>query len=54
MMNKTYRLYLIRFANGVMITKYIDSVMAENMIEAEFLLEARMNGGDEYIITAKK
>jgi hypothetical protein len=41
-MNKSYRLYKIRFANGIMIQKYINTVLAENMIEAEFLLQQDM------------
>jgi len=53
-MNKSYRLYLIRFANGVMIQKYINTVMAENMIEAEFLLQQDMEGGNEYLITIRR
>jgi hypothetical protein len=50
-MNKSYRLYKIRFANGIMVQKYINTVWAENMIEAEFQLQQHMEGGGEYLIT---
>lgn len=48
---KTYNLYRIRHANGIMISAKINQVLAENMIEAEALLEGYMSSGGEYLIT---
>ena len=45
---------MIRFANGIMIQKYINTVMAENMIEAEFMLQQDMDGGNEYLIRIRR
>jgi hypothetical protein len=51
MTTKNYNLYRIRLANGVMICTKINQVLAENMIEAEALLESYIIGGGEYLIT---
>ena len=49
---KTYRLYSITMMNKIPQYNFINSVMANNIVKAEFLLEPSMHG--EYIITVSK
>ena len=49
-----YILYSVRLIKGILMYDYIDSVIAINIIEAEYIFNDKIISGEEYVITIKK
>lgn len=52
----TYKLYRVRLIKGILMYDWICNENAENIIEAEHLLETscKIMAGNEYVITISK
>lgn len=53
-MMKTYKLYRIMIMNNIPQYSFVKFIMANNIVEAEFMLEPDMMSGTEYVITTTK
>ena len=51
---KTYKLYSVMIMNKIPQYTFIKFIMANNIVEAEFILEPSMMSGMEYVITTTK
>ena len=49
-----YKLYQVRDTNGIMQYIFIKMIIANNIVEAEYLFDADMTAGNEYVITITK
>ena len=49
-----YKLYQVRDTNGIMQYIFIKMIIANNIVEAEYLFDADMTVGNEYVITIMK
>ena len=49
-----YKLYQVKDTNGIMQYIFIKMIIANNIVEAEYLFDADMTVGNEYVITIMK